>query len=104
MRVRFLQDYRGRPTKEIFYLAGEVAHVTEDGGQVLIDQGRAIKLADNEPDYPEAVTPPAPLPAPEEPGYITPQDAAHNEVIAAKVEEVAETPAPVTKPKARGKK
>lgn len=42
MLVKFLQDYRGKLTKETFFRAGETAEFTADVAERLIADGRAL--------------------------------------------------------------
>lgn len=57
MQVQFLVDFRGKLTRENYYVAGAVAEFDAGTAQALIDEGRAI-----------AVHPaPAPDPAPAAP-------------------------------------
>ena len=41
VKVKFLQDFRGKLTKEIFYVAGTVAEFDAATAQALLDQQRA---------------------------------------------------------------
>ena len=41
VKVKFLQDFRGKLTKEIFYLAGTVAEFDAATAQALLDEQRA---------------------------------------------------------------
>lgn len=63
MKIRFLQDYRGKLTGEFFYVAG--TEIDLPNGQALVDAGRAepVGVAKVEPDpAPEADVAPAPKP------------------------------------------
>ena len=53
MLVQFLVDFRGKLTREQFYLAGEQAEFDAGTAQALISEGRATAVS------------PAPAPAPE---------------------------------------
>lgn len=59
MRVCFLVDYRGKLTKEDFFLAGAVVEFEDATAQALINEGRAVAFA--EPAPPE-ITPALPKP------------------------------------------
>ena len=41
VKVKFLQDFRGKLTKEIFYVAGTVAEFDAATAQALLDEKRA---------------------------------------------------------------
>ena len=41
VKVKFLQDFRGKLTKEIFYVAGTVAEFDAATAQALLDEQRA---------------------------------------------------------------
>jgi len=41
VKVKFLQDFRGKLTKEIFYVAGTVAEFDAATAQALLDEMRA---------------------------------------------------------------
>lgn len=41
VKVKFLQDFRGKLTKEIFYVAGTVAEFDAATAQTLLDEQRA---------------------------------------------------------------
>jgi len=41
VKVKFLQDFRGKLTKEIFYVAGTVAEFDAATAQALLDENRA---------------------------------------------------------------
>ena len=41
VKVKFLQDFRGKLTKEIFYMAGTVAEFDAATAQALLDEKRA---------------------------------------------------------------
>ena len=41
IKVKFLQDFRGKLTKEIFYVAGTVAEFDAATAQALLDEQRA---------------------------------------------------------------
>ena len=41
VKVKFLQDFRGRLTREIFYVAGTVAEFDAATAQALLDEQRA---------------------------------------------------------------
>ncbi len=41
VKVRFLQDFRGKLTSEIFYLSGTVAEFDAATAQALLDEQRA---------------------------------------------------------------
>ena len=41
VKVKFLQDFRGKLTKEIFYMAGTVAEFDAATAQALLDEQRA---------------------------------------------------------------
>lgn len=41
VKVRFLQDFRGKLTKEIFYVAGTVVEFDAATAQALLDEQRA---------------------------------------------------------------
>lgn len=56
-QVKFLQDYRGQFTGEVFYTAGTVAPFSADVADKLVKAGRAA--------YHEVVASTATLPAPE---------------------------------------
>ena len=59
MRVCFLVDYRGKLTKEDFFLAGAVVEFEDATAQALISEGRAVAFAEPEPE----ITPALPKPA-----------------------------------------
>jgi len=59
MRVCFLVDYRGKLTKEDFFLAGTVVEFEPATAQALIDEGRAVAFAEPAPE----ITPALPKPA-----------------------------------------
>ena len=59
MRVCFLVDYRGKLTKEDFFLAGAVVEFEPAIAQALIGEGRAVAFAEPEPE----ITPALPKPA-----------------------------------------
>ena len=40
VKVKFLQDFRGKLTKEIFYLAGTIAEFDASVAQALLDEKR----------------------------------------------------------------
>ncbi len=41
VKVKFLQDFRGKLTKEVFYVAGTVAEFDAATAQALLDEQRA---------------------------------------------------------------
>ncbi len=45
MRVQFLVDFRGKLTRENYYLAGEQAEFDAATAQALIDEGRATVVS-----------------------------------------------------------
>lgn len=45
MRVCFLTDFRGKLTRENYYVTGQVAEFEPAIAQVLIDEGRAVAVA-----------------------------------------------------------
>jgi hypothetical protein len=45
VKVRFLQDFRGKLTSEIFYLSGTVAEFEAATAQALLDEKR-VELAE----------------------------------------------------------
>lgn len=47
VRVKFLQDFRGKLTKERFYLTGEIAEFDGQVAQALLDEKR-VTLAEVE--------------------------------------------------------
>lgn len=55
MRVRFLVDFRGKLTRERFYLAGEEVDVDESAGTVLIGNGFAEAVPPEQPPIEEVV-------------------------------------------------
>ena len=59
MRVQFLVDYRGKLTRENYYVTGQVAEFEPAIAQALIDEGRAVAYAEPEPE----ITPALPKPA-----------------------------------------
>ncbi len=59
MRVQFLVDYRGKLTRENFYLAGEQVEFDAGTAQALIDEGRAVAVA---PAPAPEIAPAAPKP------------------------------------------
>lgn len=40
-KVKFLQDFRGRETREVFYVKDQIVEIDDDTAQVLIADGRA---------------------------------------------------------------
>jgi len=60
MRVCFLVDYRGKLTREDFFLAGAVVEFEPATAQALIDEGRAVAFAPA--PAPPAITPALPKP------------------------------------------
>ena len=44
MRVQFLVDYRGKLTRENYYVTGQVAEFEPAIAQALIDEGRAVAV------------------------------------------------------------
>lgn len=47
VKVRFVQDFRGKLTKEQFYLTGEIAEFEASTAQALLDEKR-VELAEVE--------------------------------------------------------
>jgi len=45
MRVQFLVDFRGKLTKENYYLAGEQAEFDAGTAQALVSEGRATEVS-----------------------------------------------------------
>jgi hypothetical protein len=45
MRVQFLVDFRGKLTREQFYLAGEQAEFDAGTAQALVSEGRAAAVS-----------------------------------------------------------
>ena len=58
MLVQFLVDFRGKLTREQFYLAGEQAEFDAGTAQALISEGRATEVSPT-PAPEEAPAPPA---------------------------------------------
>lgn len=52
MLVRFMVDYRGVLTGEVFYRAGEVVALDEPVALALVRAGRAVSAEPPEPDKP----------------------------------------------------
>lgn len=52
MKVRFLVDFRGKLTKEQFYLAGSEVEFPADVATRLVDEGRAEYVAEVAPEPP----------------------------------------------------
>lgn len=53
MHVRFLRDYRGRITHELFYQAGEVVELPDDAAHALLKEG----VAEEAPGKPQESRP-----------------------------------------------
>jgi hypothetical protein len=64
MRVCFLVDYRGKLTKEDFFLAGAVVEFEPATAQALIDERRAVAFAEPAPPAITPALPKPPTPAP----------------------------------------
>jgi hypothetical protein len=64
MLVKFLNDFRGRETGEVFYCAGEVADVNVEMAERLVNQGRAELLS---AELPAAVADKKPVVTPVQP-------------------------------------
>ena len=59
MRVCFLTDFRGKLTRENYYVTGQVVEFEPATAQALIDEGPAVAFAEPEPE----ITPALPKPA-----------------------------------------
>lgn len=59
--VRFVVDYRGQHTGEVFYTAGTVARFTDGVAAALVADGRAVDAVGLQEAHHEATTP-EPLP------------------------------------------
>jgi hypothetical protein len=44
MKIMFTRDFRGPWTKELFYTAGTIYEIDDDGGAELIARGHAVAL------------------------------------------------------------
>ncbi|TXH56375.1 MAG: hypothetical protein E6Q97_06520 [Desulfurellales bacterium] len=60
MRVQFLVDFRGKLTRENYYLAGQVVEFEPAIAQALIDEGRAVRVVLPAPEPAPASPKPAP--------------------------------------------
>lgn len=65
--IKFIMDYRGVLTNEVFFSAGDTIALKKSIEAALIADGRAVSL-----DPPE-ITPSPPQITPDEPPRITPQ-------------------------------
>ncbi len=65
LKVKFLQDFQGRETREVFYLGGETAVLENSIAQRLIDSGFAV-LTD---DYQDEMSQPDLEPTPKKRGH-----------------------------------
>ena len=62
--VKFLQDYRGQHTGEVFYTVGTVARFSTDVAAALVEDGRAEYATDEMPRQPESTVTVSPAAAP----------------------------------------
>ena len=68
MKVKFLQDFQGSETREVFYRKGQEADLPDSIAQRLVTDRRAEQVApvvevqyhDNEPQFENAAIPPQP--------------------------------------------
>ena len=58
MKIKLLKDFRGKETKEVFYLTGSVIDLRDDYAKRLIDLGFAEKITGGET---EVIQPPPPV-------------------------------------------
>lgn len=61
MRVKFLRDFRGRATNEIFYEAGVEVDLSDDQASAVISEGAAEAVKAAPPPKPHAEPAPAPV-------------------------------------------
>ncbi len=47
MRIKFLQDFQGRETKEIFYVKGQEVDFDAETAAVLVRDNRAVEVVEH---------------------------------------------------------